>query len=232
MPPPTTDVTFLGSPLLLLNLKSYPGALGVGAERIGGLLESAGRAAGVAVALAPATCDIRYLATKLSIPVLAQHVDALDAGARTGFTVPEAVLAADGRGSLVNHSEHPIEPSAVVRTVDRLRSIDLTAVVCARSVAVAARLARCRPPYLAVEPPELIGGQRSVANARPEVISGTVAAVRNVSPVTRVLCGAGVHDRNDVARALELGSEGILVASAVATSDDPRAAIEELLAGF
>jgi triosephosphate isomerase (TIM) len=71
-----------------------------------------------------------------------------------------------------------------------------------------------------------------VSTARPSVVSGTVAAVRSVSPTTRVLCGAGIHDRRDVRRAIELGAEGILVASAVARAPDPGAAIDELISGF
>jgi triosephosphate isomerase len=231
-PAPTTDPTFLGSPLFILNLKSYPPALGPGAERLGVLLQASGHAAGVAVAIAPATTDLRHLAETLSIPVLAQHVDPVDAGARTGHTVPEALQASGARGSLVNHSERPLAREAVFEAVRRLAEIGLTAVVCARDAGDAGRLARSQPPYLAVEPPELIGGRRSVTSARPEVVSESVAAVRHVAPGTRVLCGAGVHDRRDVAKAIALGSEGILVASAVAASGNPGAAIEELLAGF
>lgn len=231
-PPSTIESAFLGSPILIVNLKSYPHALGAGAEPIGALLAACGRAVGVTVALAPTTTDLRHLATTLSIPVLAQHVDPREAGACTGYTVPEAVRAAGARGSLVNHSEHPLPRAQVGAAVLRLRELDLTAVVCARDSKDAARLARFQPPFLAVEPPELIGGRRSVATARPRVVSDSVEAVRRVAPGTRVLCGAGVHDRRDVAKALELGSEGVLVASAVALSDTPRAAIEELLAGF
>ena len=104
--------------------------------------------------------------------------------------------------------------------------------VCARDVEHAERLAAFHPPYLAVEPPELIGGRISVSTARPEVVQGSVAAVRAVSPETLVLCGAGVHDRNDVRTALRLGAQGVLVASAVTRAADPRAAIAELLEGF
>jgi triosephosphate isomerase len=64
------------------------------------------------------------------------------------------------------------------------------------------------------------------------VVAGAVEAVRRVAPATIVLCGAGVHNRLDVARALELGSEGVLVASAVTRASDPRAALVELLSGF
>ena len=231
-PFPSTEPGGLGHPLLLLNLKTYSGHVGPGAERTARLLEELGKAAGVAVAVAPATPDLGRVASAVAIPVLAQHVDALDLGAHTGFVPPEAVRAAGGWGSLVNHSEHPV-PSAAVRDAIRLlQASGMVAVVCAKDVAAARRFARWHPPYVAIEPPELIGGDRAVSTARPEVVSGSVAAVRSVAPATFVLCGAGVHARRDVARALELGSSGVLVASAVTRAADARSAIEELLAGF
>ena len=184
------------------------------------------------MAIAPATPDLGRVASAVSIPVLAQHVDAIEPGAHTGSVPPESVAKAGGWGSLVNHSEHPLSSREVDRTVTRLRDLQMTAVVCATDVRASARLARSAPPYLAVEPPELIGGKVSVSTARPEVVSGAVTAVRNVAPASVVLCGAGVHDRRDVALAIELGAEGVLVASAVTRAPDPRAAIAELLAGY
>ncbi len=172
------------------------------------------------------------MASAVRIPVLAQHVDPVSWGACTGSVPPEAVRASGARGSLVNHSEHPLSPRATADVVRRLATLSLAAVVCAPTVRAAASLGRLRPPYLAVEPPELIGGDRAVSTARPEVIERTVALVHAVSPRTRVLCGAGVHTRADVARAFELGSDGILVASAVTKADEPRRVIDNLLSGF
>jgi triosephosphate isomerase len=232
VPPLRADRPTLGRPLFLLNLKSYPGALGPGAEKLARTLEELGKGAGVAVAIAPAAPDLGRVAASVSIPVIAQHVDPVDAGAHTGFVGPEAVEKAGGWGSLVNHSEHPIPASQVVETVRRLRALRLVSVVCAKDVRATSRLAMSQPDYLAVEPPELIGGTRSVSTARPEVVSGAVEAARRVAPATWVLCGAGVHTSHDVARALELGSLGVLVASAVARARDPRAAISELVSGF
>jgi len=222
----------IGHPLFLLNLKAYPGHLGPDALRIAALLESLGRELGVATAIAPPVPDLARVAGEVSIPVLSQHVDPGDAGARTGFVPVEAVAAAGARGSLVNHSEHPMPVAEIEEVVRRLSDRRLVAVVCAADVGPAARLAETHPPYLAVEPPELIGGDRAVSTARPEVISATVERVRSVSPGTLVLCGAGVHDRRDVARALELGSEGVLVSSAVTRAPDAEKAVRELLAGF
>lgn len=190
------------------------------------------RSSGIRGAIAPAAPDLGLLARELEMPVIAQHADPLEAGARTGFLVPEAIAAAGGRGSLVNHSEHPLPARLVGATFVRLRGLGLEAVLCARDVPHARQMARLRPNYLAVEPPELIGGPRSVSTARPEVVSGTVDAVRRLSPDTHVLCGAGIHDRTDVRRAFELGAEGILVSSAVARAERPGRAIRELLSGF
>lgn len=168
----------------------------------------------------------------LPIPVLAQHVDPVDAGAHTGSVPVEAVLAAGALGSLLNHSEHPLSADLVGEGVRRLRAAGLVPVVCAGTPEEAEALARFQPPFLAIEPPELIGGNVSVSTAQPEVIRGTVDRVRRVAPDTHVLCGAGIHHRSDVAAALDLGSQGILVASAVAKAVDPEQAIAELLAGF
>jgi triosephosphate isomerase (TIM) len=195
-------------------------------------LQELGKLAGVPVAIAPATPDLARVASAVSIPVLAQHVDALDPGPHTGFVPVAAAEQAGAWGSLVNHSEHPLPTARTFATVRRLDALGLAAVVCARDVRASRRLASARPPYLAVEPPELIGGDRAVSTAKPEVVAGTVDAVRAVSPSTIVLCGAGVHDRRDVARAYELGAAGVLVASAVTRAPDVRSAIAELLSGF
>jgi len=231
-PPPSSEGPSLGHPLFLLNLKAYPGHLGPAAVRIAKLLETLGKETGVAAAIAPPLPDLARVADAVAIPVVAQHVDPGDAGARTGYVPVESIEAAGARGSLVNHSEHPMTIADIEDAVRRLSARGLVAVVCSADVPRARRLAETHPPYLAVEPPELIGGDRAVSTARPEVVSGTVAAVRSVSAGTRVLCGAGVHDRHDVARALELGADGVLVASAVTRAPDAERAIRELLSGY
>ena len=195
-------------------------------------LESLSRELNVPSVLAPAPGDVGRLARALQIPVIAQHVDPLDPGPRTGYFVPEAVRVLGAQGSLVNHSEHRLPGPEVRHAVEMLRALGLAPVVCARDAADAARLAQSRPPYLAVEPPELIGTGRSVSRARPEVIQSTVRRVHAVSPETHVLCGAGVVDREDVRKALELEAEGVLVASAVTLAKDPAQAIRELMMGF
>ncbi|HEV2166011.1 MAG TPA: triose-phosphate isomerase, partial [Thermoplasmata archaeon] len=174
-----------------MNLKAYPEAFGKAARRLGETLGRLGREAGVASAICPNSADLGALARSLPIPVLAQHTDPSEPGPHTGRLVAEAIRAAGGAGSLVNHSERPLPEEEVGRVVRRLSENRLAAVVCARDLPEVWRLSVFRPPYLAIEPPELIGGDVSVSTARPALIREVVEAVRETSPTTSVLVGAG-----------------------------------------
>jgi triosephosphate isomerase len=56
-----------------------------------------------------------------------------------------------------------------------------------------------------------------------------VEAIKQVNPGVEVLCGAGITTGEDVARAIELGSRGVLIASGVVKAEDQRAAIEDMV---
>ena len=73
---------------------------------------------------------------------------------------------------------------------------------------------------IAVEPPELIGSGIPVSKAQPEVVTGTVELVKQLNPNVVILCGAGITKGEDVAAALELGTEGVLVASGIVKAKD------------
>ena len=100
---------------------------------------------------------------------------------------------------------------------------------CAADVDEARALAEIGPTFIAVEPPELIGGDISVTTADPSIVSDTVAAVKEVNPKVRVLCGAGVKNGQDVATAIDLGAEGVLLASGVTKANDVIAVLNDLV---
>ena len=103
---------------------------------------------------------------------------------------------------------------------------DLRSIVCADTAEASVDIAKTMPDMVAIEPPELIGTGISVSKARPELVTESLRQIRKVNRSVRVLCGAGVATAEDVSRALELGSEGVLVASGVVKSKDPRAVLE------
>jgi triosephosphate isomerase (TIM) len=163
--------------------------------------------------------------------VLAQHLDAAAPGASTGFLVPEVAKSFGALGTLVNHSEHRLETTEIEKIVYKLRSLTLTSVVCAKDEQEVAYFAALAPSFIAVEPPELIGTGIAVSSARPELISNSKKSLVTSAPEgadTKLLCGAGIVDGKDAARAVELGAEGILVATGVVKAQDWSSKIEEL----
>ncbi|MFC6766548.1 triose-phosphate isomerase, partial [Natrinema soli] len=83
---------------------------------------------------------------------------------------------------------------------------------------------------VAVEPPALIGTGTPVSQADPDVVEDAVDAAANVDSDVSVLCGAGISTGDDVVAASDLGTGGVLLASGVAKADDPKAALEDLVA--
>ena len=56
--------------------------------------------------------------------------------------------------------------------------------------------------------------------------------VRKVDSKVRVLCGAGVKNGKDVRKAIELGAQGVLLASGVVKAKDKRATLLDLISGL
>jgi triosephosphate isomerase len=88
------------------------------------------------------------------------------------------------------------------------------------------------PDFVAVEPPELIGGDISVTTADPEIVQSTVNAIKSINPKVKVLCGAGVKNGEDVAKAIELGTQGVLLASGVVKAKNPKDVLLNLAGGL
>ncbi len=219
-------------PMLLINFKTYAQGTGKKALALARIADSAARKKGANIVLSVQPTDLREVARSVSLHVYAQHMDPVTPGSHTGWILPEAVKDAGARGTLINHSEHNIDRKSISENVRKCRELGLVSVCCAATPKIAKELAAFGPDFIAIEPPELIGGDVSVSKARPEIISDTVRAVRGVNPKVRVLCGAGVNSAGDVSKALQLGAEGVLVASAIVKSDNPEKAMLDLISGF
>ena len=100
-------------------------------------------------------------------------------------------------------------------------------VVCVKNVKEAEKYAKLNPTYIAIEPPELIGTGRAISNERPELITKSLLAVKKAKNSTKLLCGAGIVTPDDVLRAKELGSKGILVASGIVKAKNWEKIIDE-----
>ncbi len=219
-------------PALVVNFKVYPEVLGKRGWDLAATCAKAAEDTGASLVIAPPLPDLAHIARLVHLPVFGQHADAAEAGAHTGWLPPEALLEAGAAGTLLNHSERKIPHKDVAALIPRCETLGLEVIACADDLKEAEALARLAPDYIAIEPPELIGGDLSVTTARPEIVSGAVEAIHRIDPDVGVLCGAGVKDRKDVRAALELGTVGVLLASGVVKAKDPEKALRDLAKGL
>ena len=216
--------------MIVLNLKTYEQSIQnplLFADIASEVVEKTG----LRIIVCPPAPYLRETAERFS-QVFAQHVDSEKPGAFTGSLPVEMLKAAKVKGSLVNHSEKRVGIEKVKETVERLHANGLESLVCAATTNEAVSIAAFTPTFIAVEPPELIGSGVSVSKAKPEIVISSVKAVKEINHKITILCGAGVSNKEDVKKALELGAEGVLLASAFVKAQDPKAFLSELASVF
>jgi len=211
-------------PLYVINFKTYGESTGKNALKLAGICSKVAKQKKAVIIICLQPSDI-CLSKKIEIPVFAQHIDPVSQGQTTGYVLAESVKSQGAKGTLLNHSEHRMNFPDLKKAVGICRRLKLKTVVCASTPLEAKKIKSLNPDYIAIEPPELIGGKVSVSEARPEIITKTTKAVKKIP----VLCGAGVHNKTDVKKAVELGAKGVLVASGVVKSKDPEKALKELI---
>ncbi|HIP75050.1 MAG TPA: triose-phosphate isomerase [Thermococcus paralvinellae] len=219
----------LKEPIIAINFKTYSQATGEKALKIAKAAEKVYKETGITIVVAPQLADLYRIAQEVEIPVFAQHIDPIKPGSYTGHVLPEAVKEAGAVGTILNHSENRMILADLEAAIRRAEEVDLITMVCSNNPKVSAAVAALGPDYVAVEPPELIGTGIPVSKAKPEVITDTVELVKKVNPDVKVLCGAGISTGEDVKKALELGTVGVLLASGVTKAKDPEKAIWNLV---
>ena len=216
-------------PILIINLKTYERGLGEAALRLATIAENVTNDTGVCIAIAPQFTDLATITKEVRIPVFAQHIDPILPGSHTGHILPEAVKAAGAVGTLINHSERQLSLRVIQDSVERAKDVGLLSLVCADTPEKTSEVASFKPDMVAIEPPELIGTGIPVSKAKPEIVTRAVNLVRNRDSTIPVLCGAGISKGEDVAAALRLGAQGVLLASGVVKAKDQRKAMLDLV---
>lgn len=212
--------------MFIINCKNYEEIAGDKIIEFVNIVEKISKKYKIKIAVAPPQ-HLIGLVSNNSIPILAQHVDNSKIGSTTGFIIPELLKKSKVRGSLINHSEHRISEKEITELVLRLRELKMISVVCVQDVSEAKKYAKLNPDYIAIEPPELIGSGKAVSKERPELITKAADTVNSANNKTKLLCGAGIVSGQDVSKAIELGSKGILVASGIIKAKNWTKVIEE-----
>ena len=216
--------------LIVVNFKTYQEAHGVAAEELAMIMQDIETDARM-IAVVSAFDLSSVVSAAPNLEVWTQHLDPINFGSNTGWLHPETAICRGAKGTLINHAEHKVSIEHIAMLLDSVPE-DFTVCACAADIDEARALSALEPNYVAVEPPELIGGEISVTTADPDIVSGTAAAIREISEEVGILCGAGVKNGEDVATAINLGTSGVLLASGVTKVDDPRMSLNDLISNI
>ncbi|NIT04366.1 triose-phosphate isomerase [Candidatus Saccharibacteria bacterium] len=215
--------------VLIINFKTYPQALGPDAVALAKELEkTAEQYLRVEVGFAPPAFELPRVVESVKNPVWAQHLDPAGEGQFTGYLAPSSARKSGAFGTFLNHSEHKTQKEEIKKTTTLCRELGLKVLVFANSPTRVEEFTGLNPDFIAYEPPELIGGEVSVTNAKPEVIKDAVSASEDIP----LFVGAGIHEKRDIEVALSLGAAGAVVSSAVVKAKDPAKVFADLLSGF
>ena len=217
----------MGEQLVVINFKTYETAHGIAAEELARAMASIETDARmIAVVSAFDLSAVVDAAPKLE--VWTQHLDPIGFGSNTGWLHPDTAISRGASGTIINHAEHKVSLEHVAMILDSVPE-DFTVCACAANIEEARALTALQPDYVAVEPPELIGGDISVTTADPDIVISTAAAISEINENVGILCGAGVKNGADVAMAIQLGTSGVLLASGVTKVADPVSALADLV---
>ena len=219
----------MNTPIVILNYKTYLESSGENALELARALKSASEESGITMVAAPQAADIYRIQDQISLPIFAQHIDPITPGGHTGSNLIETLIEAGISGSLINHSENRMKLADIDEVIQLCKQNDIESCVCTNNIATSKAIATFSPDAVAVEPPELIGTGIPVSQAQPEVIEDSVKGVKSINKKIKVLCGAGISTGDDMKAAMDLGADGVLLASGIVKAENPKEALLDLV---
>lgn len=205
-------------PIIIVNLKTYK----YGEKEIKLAKNISKASKDIIIGVQPT--EIYQIKKSVKNPIYSEHVDYQLPGRNTGFILPEAIKAAGATGAFLNHSEHRLDFKKIKEAVKRCKKVNLKIGIFAKDLKQALKLKKLKPDYLMIEPPELVAGEISVSKAKPDLI-------KNISKKLKYpfIVGAGIKTSEDLKIAMELGSEGIAISSAITKARDPTKKLKDLM---
>ena len=182
----------------------------------------------IKIILCVSPLDLERVCKKFkSVTFYIQHLDGVGFGRHTGHILPIQVKELGAVGTILNHSEKRLKKEEIELTVQKTKEVKLKVCLCVKDELEILKYNFLDVDFIAIEPPELIGGNISVSKANPKLISNSVKKSKK-----KLLVGAGIRNFEDVKIAKHLGSCGVLLASEIAKAKDKRKAILEIVKGF
>lgn len=210
-------------PIIFLNFKTYQNSTGENALKLAKIVDAMNCDKAIVCLQA---ADIYRVASHLpKLRIFAQHAEPLSYGSNTGHTILEALKQAGATGTMLSHSENRMDLDSVQAVIGIAGSLKMETLVCVKDMKEAEAVDKLKPTYIAYEDPLLIGTGKSVTEYTPYNVSAFCKSVKNSIP----LVGAGISKGEDVRKALSLGANGVLLASAFVNSKTPGSLLASLM---
>ncbi len=218
--------------MIVLNFKAYREACGNKAIKLAKIAEVVSKKYGVKIFVSPQFLDIPSVIKNVKIPVLAQHVDDVEEGRFTGSISFNSLKEYGVYGSLINHSERKLPIQKIERVIKIARKYNFKIFALASTIKEAKKIAKMSPYSLSYEPPELIASGKAVSKYRAKSLEEFVKVVKEINPNIVKMCGAGITNEEDVKAALDIGVDGVLIASAFVFSENKKRFLEKIARVF
>ncbi len=218
--------------MIFVNYKTFEESSGPKALTLTRVLEEVAHESQVKIIPVVQIIDAESIISGTTLEVWIQHVDPINYGAHTGWTLPEEAVRIGVSGVFLNHSEHKFDNFDALYTAnEKAMLVNLKTLIFAGSLDELKKVSELAPTYVAYEPAELVGSTTtSVAEAQPDIISQATEIAKSAG--LPLIVGAGIHNLSDVKKSLELGAVGVAVATDVVKAVDPKKELLELTEGF
>lgn len=216
--------------MIFVNFKTYPQATAQNAVRLAKICAKVSSKTKVKIIPCVQIADLAQVVKSVKIPVWVQHIDPVQCGKNTGKITALSAAKWGAKGTLINHSEHPLNKLQVKEVVGLAKLRKLQMMVLVKDLELAKFSDKLKPQFIGFEEPDLIGGKVAIVESEKmcQKIKKFVKILKSAKPTV----GAGINKKSDVEKSIELGAEGVLVASSVILAPNPEKVLFELASAF
>lgn len=215
----------IGTPFFICNLKSY--LYGEEALKLALVADKLAEEYGVEIFFtAPFTDLANIKANTKNVIVTAQHMDPLVPGRGMGHVLPESLKAAGVEAVFLNHAEHSLTLTTLVKTIKRAKELGIITIVCADCLDEAVAIAKLGPDILLCEPTDLIGTGKTSGF---DYIIETTTKIKEIDENILVMQASGISTGEDVYNTIVNGADGTGGTSGILNAPDRAKRLEEMI---
>ncbi|MFU0783117.1 MAG: Triosephosphate isomerase [Thermoanaerobacterium thermosaccharolyticum] len=161
-----------------------------------------------------------------NLKITAQHMDPLVPGRGMGFVLPESLKAVGVDAVFLNHAEHSLKLTDLVKAIKRAKELGIITIVCADSIEEAVAIAMLGPDILLCEPTDLIGTGKTSSF---DYINETTSKIKEINKDILVMQAAGITSGEDVYQTIIHGADGTGATSGIINAPNRVKRLEEMI---